>query len=286
MALAMEGTPYTPCGMARLLIETDDGLVSILTPQGATSDGMTRGKFCDRANEGFATWLSPRKEGVEVQGDWYALYLRGELADAVGGFNEALGFSLRSIEEQADDAERFVPIPGKLEEMRERGWVIILGTNTRLWHFRKAWAERLWKLNHEDNLRYLKTGKINLSDDLEKKGMHLDAIEKRARLGLYCTDPKVTSVSYLNFAMELGLVMMRRRDPDTCYRIYKYHVERSFPRMSWDEFKKQVMELQETHHVSFKDFQPDPQLLEGSSEEPASNIKISIRKRQVDSRWN
>nr|VFJ43426.1 MAG: hypothetical protein BECKFM1743A_GA0114220_1000816 [Candidatus Kentron sp. FM]VFJ43867.1 MAG: hypothetical protein BECKFM1743C_GA0114222_1000418 [Candidatus Kentron sp. FM]VFK05758.1 MAG: hypothetical protein BECKFM1743B_GA0114221_1000413 [Candidatus Kentron sp. FM] len=276
LAVAMEGTPHVPCGMARLLIETDDDLVSILTPRGPAENGVTRKKFDDLANQGFATWLSRRKQGVEVQKDWYALYLQKELADALGSFNEALDLSLQPVDRQAESPRRLVLVPNSLEEMREKGWVIILGTSERLWRFRKEWAEKLRMLNHADNLRYLQTGKTDLSDDLQEKKELLDAIEERARFGLYCADPKITSVSYLNFTLELGLVMMRHRDPDTCYRIYKYNVERDFPRMSWDEFKKQITELQETHFVSFKDFQT-PQFPERSSEKrPASDGKKEL----------
>nr|VFK29865.1 MAG: hypothetical protein BECKMB1821G_GA0114241_10552 [Candidatus Kentron sp. MB]VFK33896.1 MAG: hypothetical protein BECKMB1821I_GA0114274_10562 [Candidatus Kentron sp. MB]VFK76500.1 MAG: hypothetical protein BECKMB1821H_GA0114242_10602 [Candidatus Kentron sp. MB] len=278
-ALAMSGTPHTPCGMASLWIEINDGLLSALTPQGAASDGVTREKFCDLANEGFATWFFPEKESIEVEKDWYALYLREDLAKAVGGFNEALGLSLQvndKPEKKPDSPERVVFAPEKLDEMRERGWVVILGTSAILWRFRKEWAEKLLGLNLEDNLRYLKTAETTLSADLAEKKRLLGAIEKRARFGIYCTEPEVMPNSYLKFALELGLVMMRHHDQDTCRRVYKYHVKRFYPGMSWDEFEKQVTKFQEAYHLSFKELQFAPQLLEKPLQEPVPDGKRKL----------
>lgn len=279
-AIAIEGTPDTPCAMARLLVKVDNGSISILTPEGPAENGVTRERFRGLADEGFATWLSPREEGVEVEKDWYALYLREELAEAMGGFKEALGLSLQPIDIQTDNTERFVCVPEGPGEMRESGLVIILGTSERLWRLRKEWAEKLRTLNHADNMHYLRTEKPKLLDDLEEKRKRLNNIEERARLGLFCADPKMMSVFYLNFALELGLVMMRLRDPDTCYRIYKYHVERDFPRMSWGDFKKQVRELQGTHILSLDEF-PSMQLLKGSSEIPESGNRQIERKKRL-----
>lgn len=167
-------------------------------------------------------------------------------------------------------------VPEKPGEMRERGWVIILGTSQRLWRFRKEWAEKLLELNQEDNLRYLKTGKETLSEDIAEKKRLLDAIEKRARLGIYCTEPEVTPSSYLKFALELGLVMTRHRDQDTCRRVYKYHVERFYPRMSWDEFEKEVLKLREEYQWASRETdarlwslnESEAQLTEKKSQEP------------------
>nr|VFJ73954.1 MAG: hypothetical protein BECKFW1821C_GA0114237_10566 [Candidatus Kentron sp. FW] len=273
-ALAMEGTPDTPCGMVSLLVETDDGLVSILTPRGPAGNGVTREKFCDLANEGFATWFSlPSREGIEVEKGWYALYLSKELAEVVGGFEEALHPLVLLADDQADSIEHFaripeeecVLVPRKEEKMKNQGWVIVLGTSQRLWRFRKGWAKKLERLNRADNLRYLKTGKTELSDDLEAKDGFLDKIEQQSRLGLYCTEPEVTPDSYLNFALELGLVMARHRGQDTCQRVYKYHVERYFPRISWDEFERQIEKLREEYRRSLEEI--EPQLLE----EPVSD---------------
>nr|VFJ64770.1 MAG: hypothetical protein BECKDK2373B_GA0170837_11404 [Candidatus Kentron sp. DK] len=272
-ALAMAGTPITPCGTTRLLVRDEEsGKVSTLTPQGPSPRSVSPDEFHRLEQEGFSTSF-PQEEPVKE--GWYVLYLKEELADELGGFPRSLA-ALPEPDRGTDGMARFIRIPETPYDAKRDGCVailgakrdgcvVILGANELLWRLRKNWCASLSKSNRESNLDYLETPKADL----------LDIIEKRARLGIYCAEPEITPEFHKGFARELGLVMKRHSDRDARYRVYKYQIKPYFPSTSWNRFEKEVITLEEEYQRELLKRKAGGKTLQ----------EIRIEERTLNARW-